>query len=427
MKNKVTYLAVALLLALALSLTACASDYGDKMMGGWDSSYAPSDGDGYYGGEGDADIADGDEEQEIQQRPQYIKKQLTAAAWKDADKYEYWTSLFSQGDEQTRAGIFSGYSDESRGLDTRGMREIKVTCGGEPVAGAKVKLYEGESVLFTAVTDARGIAYVFGENATAVSAHSGDHSVRYPLSQSDSTVLELNAALAKSNVVELMFVVDTTGSMGDELDFLKDELYGVINRIVNSIDARVRLGMLFYRDKGDDYITRCFDFADVSDASGLESAVTYLGRQTAAGGGDTPEAVDTALSEAVGKQWQSGTSTKLLFHILDAPYHDKAEYRKNFSRAVYSAAEKGIRIIPVAASGLDTLGQYIMRSAALLTGGTYAFLTDDSGIGNPHETPDVESFTVEYLSDLMVRLVTGYYTGIMPKPVDWRQSSEIAK
>lgn len=133
-----------------------------------------------------------------------------------------------------------------------------------------------------------------------------------------------------------------------------------------------------------------------------------------------------ADAQPVRADWHNNSKTKLLFHVLDAPYHDKQENQSMFASAVKSASEKGIRIIPVAASGLDVLGQYVMRSAALLTGGTYTFLTDDSGIGNSHELPAVGKFTVEYLSDLMVRLIKGYYTGTFEEPVFWKQSDSVA-
>lgn len=49
-----------------------------------------------------------------------------------------------------------------------------------------------------------------------------------------------------------------------------------------------------------------------------------------------------------------------------------------------------------------------MRSFAILTNGTYVFITDDSGIGNDHLEPTIGEFKVEKLNDLMVRLVDEY-------------------
>lgn len=75
---------------------------------------------------------------------------------------------------------------------------------------------------------------------------------------------------------------------------------------------------------------------------------------------------------------------------------------------VGEAAEKGIRIVPVAASGVDKSCEYLLRSMALKTGGTYTFLTNDSGIGYDHIEPTIGSYDVEKLNDMMVRIVGEY-------------------
>lgn len=372
-----------------------------------------------------------------------IVKQLTAAEWSDARNYEFWRGLFekdikveekeelkkepeeNEGEEQTtRNGIFYEYARAPRGLDTSEMNVVNVSSGGSPVAGARVTLYDGDEAVYSAVTDSEGKAYVFGKG-TRIAAASGEFVASAALSDGTANVELANSAACKDEL-EIMLVVDTTGSMSDELTFLCDELAGVVTRISSALDCNIRLAMLFYRDEGDDYVTRKFDFTDVTSAAGLNKVVENLKKQKADGGGDYPEAVDAALAEAVTAGWHEDSKTRLLFHVLDAPYHDKQENQTAFSGAVKAAAKKGIRIIPVAASGLDTLGQYIMRSAALMTGGTYAFLTDDSGIGNSHEIPAVGEYTVEYLSDLMVRIVKGYYTGTFEAPVSWKQSSSVA-
>lgn len=405
-----------LVLIAAFTLTACAS--GDK------GFHAPS---GSFGGDVFEEIGNSGG----QQKP--IKKQLTAAEWRDALDYKFWLGLFEQAsandeqenEEQTpRNGIFYDYSNAPRGLDTFDMHEIDVTCNGSPIAGTKVTLYNENNIVYSAVSDSAGKAYVFG-NGTRVNAVSGEFNASAGVTDA-VTNIELTNYAACDNELEIMLVVDTTGSMYDELSFLCNELAGVVTRVSSTLDCDIRLGLLFYRDKEDEYITRKYDFIDVTSSNGLNTVVKRIKEQKAKGGGDYPEAVDTALSEAVAVDWHENSKTKLLFHVLDAPYHDEQEIQGKFSGAVKTAAQKGIRIIPIAASGLDTLGQYIMRSAALLTGGTYTFLTDDSGIGNSHELPDVGEFTVEYLSDLMVRIIKGYHVGIFDEPVPWTQSSSVA-
>ena len=429
------------ILTLIIAITFVGCSAGMK-----DDSYAPGGGHGEgwldSSGSGDAsapDVSDGPSEDGgadsdgdkggNQQKP--IVKQLTAAEWRDAYNYDFWLGLFEKdipfkgqdGEETTQDGIFSGYKKATRGLDTFNMHEVYVTCNDNPVAGASVCLYSESEKIYSAVTDSTGTAFVFGDG-NRIDAFSGPYSVSAPVSEG-VTEISLDGYTAYEDELEITFVVDTTGSMGDELSFLCDELSGIVTRVSSALSCKIRLGLLFYRDKGDQYVTRKFDFVEVNSSNGLNTVIKNINAQSSSGGGDYPEAVDRALSEAVEMDWHENSKTKLLFHVLDAPYHDEQENQSVFANAVHKAAKKGIRIIPVAASGLDILGQYIMRSAALLTGGTYTFLTDDSGIGFSHELPAVGEFTVEYLSDLMVRLIKGYYTGEFEQPVLWSESESV--
>ena len=71
-------------------------------------------------------------------------------------------------------------------------------------------------------------------------------------------------------------------------------------------------------------------------------------------------------------------------------------------------AANGIKIIPVAASGIDRNTEALLRLMAIFTDGTYVFITDDSGVGNHHITPSVGEYQVESLNGLIVRLINKY-------------------
>ncbi len=205
--------------------------------------------------------------------------------------------------------------------------------------------------------------------------------------------------------VDISFVVDATGSMSDELNFLKAELNEVIFQS-KQIDQRLnfRFANVFYRDHGDDYLTRKQDFSRV-----LSESITFISDQYAGGGGDFPEAVDVALDEAInGLDWNLEARTRLLFLILDAPPHNNPEVQAKLQKLMKEAAEKGIRIIPLVASGISKDAEYLMRTIALATNGTYAFLTDHSGIGNAHLAPSTDEYEVELLSELLIRVITNY-------------------
>jgi len=94
--------------------------------------------------------------------------------------------------------------------------------------------------------------------------------------------------------------------------------------------------------------------------------------------------------------------------------------------ATEKAAEKGIRICPIICSGAAEVTEYTMREAAIYTGGTFIFVTDDSGIGGSHHDPELPNVTVELLNSLMVRLVNGYHTGSFEPAVFWKEDPNLA-
>jgi Mg-chelatase subunit ChlD len=203
-----------------------------------------------------------------------------------------------------------------------------------------------------------------------------------------------------------MLVVDTTGSMGDELKYLKTELKDVVERVgkENGQQLGIRVSTNFYRDKGDDYVVRPFPFT-----KDIDKAIGQISDQRASGGGDFPEAVDQALDNAIhDHEWSDDARARLLFLVLDAPPHHDRSIVKRIRELTQEAAGQGIRIIPVASSGVDVNTEYLMRFMAVATGGTYLFLTDHSGIGNDHLEPAVGEYEVKALNDMLVEIINRY-------------------
>lgn len=104
-------------------------------------------------------------------------------------------------------------------------------------------------------------------------------------------------------------------------------------------------------------------------------------------------------------QWSSNAKARLLFLVLDAPPHHRPDVLNSLHKSIQAAAAKGIKIIPITASGIDKSTEFLMRFFAISTNGTYVFITNHSGIGNDHMEPTVGEYEVEYLNDLMVRLI----------------------
>ena len=210
-------------------------------------------------------------------------------------------------------------------------------------------------------------------------------------------------------MLDIMFVVDTTGSMGDELNYLQTELTPIINAIPYDMHL-LNIGLTFYRDIGDEYVVRAHGFTN-----DIGRAQQTLNNESYDGGGDYPEAMDQALHQAVDANW-SQNSTRIVFLIADAPPHG------NKMRATWQAAKqarlKNIHIVPIAASGVGEDAEYLMRSMAAYTNSRYLFLTDDSGFGNPHAEPDIDCYVVTHLDNLMERVLNSLITGQRDEPSD---------
>jgi hypothetical protein len=112
------------------------------------------------------------------------------------------------------------------------------------------------------------------------------------------TLPAVQAQLPKN--LDLAIVLDTTGSMGDELNYLKAELRGIVQTVQKKFpEVQQRFALVLYRDEGDDYVTRRFDFTDA-----LADFQKNLSSQSAGGGGDYPEAMHEGLEQANQLRWR---------------------------------------------------------------------------------------------------------------------------
>jgi hypothetical protein len=294
---------------------------------------------------------------------------------------------------------------------------VYIHDGDTPLNDIHVRLMEGDTVLYEAVTDVTGYAYLFAQcradgeerTPTQVQVEAQDGAWQSYEYSSNYTTQAMDISLQQQSPevqVDLMFVVDTTGSMGDELEYLKVELQDVIERVEKETGAPIRTSVNFYRDEGDEYVVRYYDFRD--DAA---EAAALVGEQEANGGGDEPEAVHTALDNALHEHnWSQDSTVKLLFLVLDAPPHQ--EYAQEILELTEEAAAMGVRIIPVAASGASENTQQLLRGMAVMTGGTFIFLDDNSGVGYGHTvTEKQEEYSSEYLNAMMIRII-GEYCGV---------------
>ena len=209
----------------------------------------------------------------------------------------------------------------------------------------------------------------------------------------------------KPEFLDLAFVVDTTGSMGDELEWLTRELRGIVRAAQRSAPGvSVRYGLVVYRDNGDEYVVRNFGFTNRQS-----QMVAWLRQQQANGGGDYPEAAAAALQAGASLDWRRGKGERLMFHIADAPPHNRDA--RAYLAAARQAAKNGVQVFGLGASGVAAESEYLMRQAAVQTNGRYLFLTDDSGVGNGHAEPTISCYRVTKLNNLVVRVLRSELSG----------------
>lgn len=328
---------------------------------------------------------------------------LTGGEWRDNDHWNDWVSLYQSHQDWD-------YYRDLWEIDFDSRHEVIVTANGVPVEGAVVS--QGDGAVATAVTDNQGRAYLFFEDCRSDTQHEitatyngVSASIGTSMEGDCSYKIDLGQVEVESKkALDLMLMVDTTGSMSDELMYLQKELEDVIERVKHdNANLDIRVSVNFYRDKGDDYVTRCYKFTE-----NINDALDWLEEQDANGGGDFPEAVHTAMDDAINEHEWNDNATKLMFFVLDAPPHADAQIIDEVNEHISDAAAEGIRIIPVASSGIDKSTEYLLRAMAFMTGGTYTFLTDDSGIGGSHIEPTIGDYQVERLNDMMVRIINDY-------------------
>lgn len=212
--------------------------------------------------------------------------------------------------------------------------------------------------------------------------------------------------------LDVAFLLDTTGSMGDELRYLQSEVDAIAGTLKEKFPQTApRFGLVLYKDHGDQYVTRWFDFT-----SSLAVFQEELAAQSASGGGDYPEAVPEGLQQAMSLQWRSGPVARMVFWIGDAPHHEGTE--GSVKSSIQTAIQQDIHLYPVAASGADERTERTLRAAAQITGGRYLFLTDDSGIGNAHKEPRIPCYHVTRFDSAMVRMVESELTGRHVQPAE---------
>lgn len=401
-----------LLGSMLILLTGCS-------MSGEGGSYAPGESGGrggygydpdfYYSGDdsgrsstGESD--DSEHNKDTRGNKQIVAGQLTAKVLFDNEdeNYGYFLSLLEEN--QNNPGIFYNYQQNFK----LNYKRIKVVAKDAPYA--RVTLFdEMQNELWSSVADINGECYLYSDGTgKTVQVQYGEATKTYDVDR-ELQINDFANEAGKFEKIQVLFCIDATGSMSDEINYLKAEVADVITKIEDGTNANAEIGFVVYRDYSDEFLSRTFDFTE-----NIDDALDFLSKQYARGGGDFEEAVEVAYEKILGMEWEE-EATKVIVHVADAPSHDK-DVGKWFD-SVKDLSKIGARILTVASSGIDKKTEYLFRMQSFQSNGCYAYLTDDSKIGNPHlEADTLEKIPTEYLNALLIRVIKGFHNGTFDVP-----------
>jgi hypothetical protein len=235
----------------------------------------------------------------------------------------------------------------------------------------------------------------------------------------DISIANIQKALADNIPLDILFVLDTTGSMGEEIERLRNSIE-IINLNISEISPSpdIRYGLVLYRDISDAYNTKVIPLND-----SLSEFQRQLSTVVSGGGGDGPENLQAALEDALTKITWRKNGVRLAFIITDAPPHLDYEQDYTYVNAVHDAKRKGVKLFSIGTGGLPLSGEYVLRQISQYTFANYVFLTygekGESEGGAPgsvsHHTG--ENFQTDKLEAIIIRKVKEELHNYLGKPL----------
>jgi Mg-chelatase subunit ChlD len=209
--------------------------------------------------------------------------------------------------------------------------------------------------------------------------------VLYPSLRSAATnpQLAVNTQNQARRSIEVVFVLDTTGSMSGLIQTAKEKIWSIASTMTQADQApEIRMGLVAYRDRGDAYVTQVVDLS-----TDLDTMYATLMELSAGGGGDGPESVNLALADAVERiAWsQDASSYKVVFLVGDAPPHMDYADEAHYPEILAAAAQRGIIVNTIQCGEMAQTAQ-AWADIARLGGGTY-LQVEQAGNGVAIATP----------------------------------------
>ena len=270
---------------------------------------------------------------------------LTAGEVNDFTKWYFWPKVIDDSHKQ--------YIAEWQLSPRHRYTAQVVNKDGFPIASKAVSLLDNNgNTLFQAVTDNTGKAELWyqlvgnnlcGKHADFYIAVDDRKQVAKDWSEGLNTFV-LDEPCEAEDDVDVFFVFDATGSMGDELRYLQEEMKDVIARAKEATGGlQIRTGAVVYRDHQDEYLTRISRLTD-----DIKTTQTFIDKQQANGGGDYPEAVPEALMAAMNSAgWNADARARIAFLILDAPCHRDSATIALLHEQVLNAPTTRVSVTPI--------------------------------------------------------------------------------
>jgi hypothetical protein len=294
---------------------------------------------------------------------------VKAGEWDDNANYRDFSKWLTQHNSLARAvDVSERRFVVVRDKDGKGIPGCKITAKGERSSVSLMTYASGRAIFFPHAQGLTGRKIAFEAQCPE-----GNVSESVSL-DGTSEVVTLSLAKPRREIatrqVDVAFVLDTTGSMAEEIAAVKATIQKVTQAFANS-QTEIRFGLVEYKDRGDSPLTRAFAFT--KNVNSFSASIAQL---SAGGGGDTPEDLNAGLRVAMSElQWNPNAVARIAFVIADAPPHlDYPNDNLDYTVSMKQAAERGIRLHSVSASGMDEVGQMVFRQMAQYTGGTNMFV-----------------------------------------------------
>jgi Mg-chelatase subunit ChlD len=222
------------------------------------------------------------------------------------------------------------------------------------------------------------LAFAVGVAAVNAWIYQAEADRNHQTANSNGGITENADSKTSQKTLEMVFVLDTTGSMGGLIDGAKQKIWGIVNEVMQRKDRpKVKVGLVAYRDNGDAYVTQILPLSE-----DLDKVYSTLMDYRAEGGGDTPENVRRALAEGVEKVgWskQNANTAQILFLVGDAPPHD--DYVQEID--VLTTTAKAVRrnmIVNTIQCGNAADTRQIWQQIAQRGEGKYFAIAQDGGV-----------------------------------------------